>query len=79
VGEPGRGGAHGAPAMRLEMPPGRRGRSESGSTRAQWWERERSEAEAGPVQGGDGGHDFFSGASLLVYGRVGVRDRIRIE
>jgi hypothetical protein len=59
VGEPGRGGAHGAPAMRLEMPPGRRGRSESGSTRAQRWERERSEAEAGPVQGGDGGHDFF--------------------
>jgi hypothetical protein len=69
VGEPGRGGAHGAPAMRLEMPPGRRGRSESGSTRAQWWGWEQSEAEAGTVQGGDGGHDFFPGDSLLVYER----------
>lgn len=79
MGQPGGSGAHGAPARPVEMPPGRRRRSESSSTRAQRWKREHSEAKTGPVQDGDGGHDCFGARLLLVYERVGVRDSIRID
>ena len=57
MGQPGRGGAHGAPAGQVEMTPPR-GRAERGGASTQRWERQLSEAEAGPVQDGDGGHDL---------------------
>jgi hypothetical protein len=66
VGQPGRGGAHGAPAGQVEMPPRRRGRAERGGASTQRWERQQSEAEAGPVQDGDGGHDFSGSRFRLV-------------
>ena len=66
MGQPGRGGAHGAPAGQVEMTPPR-GRAERGGASTQRWERQQSEAEAGPVQDGDGGHDLSVSRCRLVY------------
>ena len=74
MGQPGRGGAHGAPAGQVEMTPPR-GRAERGGASTQRWERQLSEAEAGPVQDGDGGHDLSGSRFLLVYEYERVGDR----
>lgn len=53
----------------MEMPPKRRGRAECGGAGAstQRRERQQSDAEAGPVQDGDGGHDLLGSRFRLVY------------
>lgn len=66
MGQPGRGGPHGAPAGQVEMPPRRMESAECGGASTQRRERQQSEAEAGPVQDGDGGHDLLGSRFRIV-------------